>query len=105
MPRSGRLFDERVSITDELAEQPVVRTHRKHPLQCLDAGRSDSGGMEEQPVAEHAHEHRADMPARREQPADQVGGGRALVEMEGLRIEFGGKGDDLRAADTRSARE
>ena len=39
------------------------------------------------------------MPSRGEEPAGEVGGRGALVEVERLRVELGGEGDHLGSAD------
>src|SRR5262245_47321283 len=53
------------------------------------------GRVEQEAVAQHAHEHGAGVPARGREPAEQAGLAGLHVEMHGLRIEFACEFDDL----------
>src|SRR5437899_740743 len=70
------------------AGEDVARPDRTLPLQRVDTRRAEGARIEEQPVAEHAHEDGADMPARGDQAAELFGRRRTLVDMPGQRIEL-----------------
>ena len=45
-------------------------------------------------IRQHPHEQRAGMPAGGNQAANKTGLRGNFIDMEGLRVEFAGKGDD-----------
>ena len=77
------------------AGQRIAGQHRLLPFDLVDAGRALRGRVEQEGVAQHAHEHRAGVPAGGRQPAKDAGLAGFLVEMHRLRIEFAGEFDDL----------
>src|ERR1700736_1224405 len=70
----------------------VARLDRALPFQRVDARRAKAARIDEQPLAEHAHEDRANMPARGDEAADLLRRRGGFVEMKGLRIEFSREG-------------
>src|SRR5436305_13374442 len=80
--------------------QAVARPDRLEPLHLVDAGRAHRGGVEQQPVRDHAHHDAAGVPARRAEPAQHGVARGLLVEMHRLRIELRREADDLLARDT-----
>ena len=94
-PTPGRDFELRVAITVTRAGQRVACQHRFSPFHMVDAERALRGRIEQEAVAQHAHEHAAGVPARGGEPAEQAGVAGRLVEMHRLRIEFAREFDDL----------
>jgi hypothetical protein len=73
----------------------VAGAHRLQPAHAIQAGRTHARFLAAHPVQHHAHHHRAGMPAAGDHAAVDRFGRRFLVDVEGLRVELGGEGDDL----------
>src|SRR5262245_55420331 len=74
--------------------QFIARPHRARPAEFVEADPDDAAGGLEFALHQEPHGDRRSMPAARRQPAEHRALGRLLVEMKGLRIEFGRKGHD-----------
>ena len=79
--------------------QCVTYQHRFVPFQRIQPGRAQAAGVEDEAVAHHAHDDAGGVPAAGGQSAEQRGLACLFVQVEGLRVEIGGKADDLLAAD------
>ena len=83
----------------DIERQVVAGTQRRHPFQFVDAGRAERGGVADERIEHHPHHQRAEMPARAGKSLQHGLAGGLLVEMHRLRIEFGGKRQNLLARD------
>ena len=103
MPVSGRLLETRASVTSTSSVRSSPGRKRRQPAHLVDAGRAERGGAADKAVEHHPHHDRAEMPARTGQALEHRLLRRLLVEMHRLRIELGGKGEDLLARDVARA--
>jgi hypothetical protein len=69
----------------------VPRPHGTRPAELVEPRAKDSARGLEIAFHQKAHRQRCGVPAARSQPAEQRVPCRVLVEVKGLRIEFGGK--------------
>src|SRR6185312_2511024 len=74
--------------------EPVARPDRPLPSDFLDSSLLGDRRAREERVAIHPEQQRARMPAGGDEAAGQDARG-LFVNMEGLRIEVAGEGDDL----------
>ena len=94
-PSHGRDFEVRALMHCASCRQRVAGQHRLLPFRIVDAGRALRGRIEQEAVADQPHEHRAGVPARGRQPAEDAGLAGRLVEMHRLCVELAGEFDDL----------
>src|SRR2546427_767193 len=68
--------------------------HGARPAELVEPRADDSGSRFELALHQEPHGHRRGVPAARRQPPEYRAARGPFVEMEGLRVEFGGEGLD-----------
>src|ERR1043166_8964390 len=77
----------------------VAGAHRQRPAELVEARADDAARRLELAFDQEPHGHRRGMPAARRQAAENRAARRIGVEVEGLRVEFGGEALDARLVD------
>src|SRR3979490_701922 len=71
--------------------QLIPGTHGARPAELVEAGADDAAGGLQLALDQQPHGERGGMPAARRQAAEDRATRRRLVQIEGVRLEFGGE--------------
>jgi hypothetical protein len=83
----------------DIEREIVSRPKRRQPAQFVDTGRAQRRGAADIAVEHHPHHDRAKMPAGSREAVEHRARRCLFVEVHRLRIELGGKSEDLLARD------